>query len=128
MLRDVKSSYLIAEAVASALITPSTVNSASVDHSLANSASFFINVGAITGTVDVKVQYSDDNSVWTDEDGANGNDTAITQITASGSAQLNVVNPQGQYSRVVVVVAGTSANMSVVSVIGPLRSIIPTDL
>lgn len=128
MLRDIKSSYLMATAVASALIAASTVNSAMVDHSAGNSASYFIDVGAITGTVDAKVQYSDDGTSWTDEDGASKNDTAITQITATGSAQLNVVNPQGRYSRVVVTVGGTNANMSVVSVLGPLRTITPADL
>jgi len=127
MIRDVKSSYLIAEEIESALITPSTVNGASVDHSLANSASFFINVGAITGTVDAKLQYSDDGTGWTDEDGASNNDTAIVQLTATGDAQLNVVAPQGRYSRVVVTVGGTSANMSVVSILGQLRTIAPTD-
>lgn len=127
MLRDVKSSYVIAEGVAPQTIAAGVENSASVDHSKANSASFFVDIGAITGTLDMKLQYSDDDSAWTDEDGLSGNDTAIAQLTAVGSAQLNVVNPQGRYSRVVVTVGGTSAVASVTSVTGPLRTIIPAD-
>lgn len=128
MIRDIKSNTLIAAAIVAATITPSTVNSAQVDHGLANSVSFSINVGAITGTVDAKLQYSADGTTWVDEDGLSGNDTAIIQLTATGTAQLNVVNPQERYSRVVVVVGGTSAVMSVTSVMGPLRSVPAVDL
>jgi hypothetical protein len=127
MIRDVKSSYLLATTIASGLETTGDIQGASADHSMGNSASFFINVGAVTGTVDAKLQYSDDNTNWTDEDGASGNDMAIAQMTAAGSAQLNIVNPQGRYSRVLATVGGTNANMSVMSVLGPLRTIVPSD-
>lgn len=130
MLRDVKSSYTLAVALAAISQAAGTDNSAAVDHANANSASFFVNAGtfAAGATLDVKLQYSDDNSNWTDEDGASGNDTAVTQLTAAGSAQLNVVNPQGRYSRVVGVVAVDAVVYGVTSVTGPLRTITPTDL
>lgn len=128
MLKDVKSSYILAVGVASNLGTPATVNGAQVDHSMANSASFLIDVGAVTGTVDAKVQHSPDGTTWTDDDGASGNDTAIVQLTSAGNAQLNVVNPQARYSRCVVTIGGTNANYAVMNVSGPRRTIIPTDL
>jgi len=130
MLRDIKSSYMLAAALAATSQAAGTDNSASVDHSKANSVSFFINAGtfAASATLDAKLQYSDDNSAWTDEDGESGNDTSITQLTAAGTAQLNVVNPQGRYSRVVCVVGVDAVVYGVTSVLGPLRMIIPTDL
>jgi len=128
MIRDVKSSYVIAEAVQAQTIAAGTENGVQVDHSLGNSASYFVSVGAITGTVDMKIEHSEDGSSWVDDNGESGNDTSITQITASGTAQLNVVNPQARYSRAVVTVGGTSAVASVTSVMGPLRTITPNDL
>lgn len=130
MLRDVKSSYTLAAALAAISQVAGTVNSASVDHSLANSASFMLNAGTFgaSATLDAKLQYSDDNSNWTDEDGLSGNDTAVTQMTAAGISQLNVVNPQGRYSRVVATVAVAAVVFGVTSVLGPLRTITPTDL
>jgi len=128
MIRDVKSSYVIAGVIAAQTITVGDVESAVVDHSLANSASYFVSAGAVTGTVDMKLQWSDDLSTWTDDDGQSYNDVAMTQLSAPGTGQVNVVNPQGRYSRVSVTVGGTSAEMSVTSVAGPLRTIVPNDL
>lgn len=130
MLRDVKSSYTLAAALAAISQVAATVNSAQVDHANANSATFFINAGTFgaSATLDAKLQYSDNGTDWTDEDGLSGNDTAVTQMTAAGVAQLNVVNPQGRYSRVVATVAVAAVVFGVTSVLGPLRTIAPTDL
>lgn len=130
MLRDVKSSYVLAVSLAAISQVAAAVNGAAVDHSAANSASFFINAGTFgaSATLDAKLQYSDDGSSWTDEDGASGNDTAITQLTAAGSAQLNVVNPQGRFSRIVATVAVAAVVFGVTSISGPSRTITPTDL
>jgi len=128
MQRDIKSSYVVAVGLAAISQTAATVTSAAVDHSLGNSATFFINAGTIgaSGTIDMKLQHSPDNSAWTDDDGASGNDTAITQITAAGGAQLNVVNPQARYSRVAVTVAVAASVFGVTSIMGPLRTIVPS--
>ncbi len=123
MRRDVKSNYSVTTSIASNLATPATLNGVGLDVSLGLSASFYIDVGAITGTVDAKLQYSDDNSTWTDEDGLSGNSTAITQLTATGNAQLDVVRAQEKYYRVVAVVAGTSAQICVMAIAGPLKTI-----
>jgi len=128
MLRDVKSSYTLAAALAATSQAAGTDNSASVDHSLANSASFMINAGTFASgaKLNAKLQYSDDDSAWTDEDGASGNDTSITELSAAGVAQLNVVNPQGRYSRVVGVVTVDAVVYGITSVLGPLRTIDPS--
>ena len=125
MRNDVKSNYTLAEVIQSQTIAAGTVNGTMVDHALASSVSFLVSVGAITGTLDMKSQYSEDGAAWTDypaNDEAK-NDDVIVQITASGSGQLNVPNPRGRYTRVVVVVGGTSAVAAVVSVLGPLRHV-----
>jgi len=130
MLRDIKSGYTLAAALAATSQAVGTDNSASVDHSKANSASFMINAGtfAAGALLNAKLQYSDNDSDWTDEDGASGNDTSITELSAAGIAQLNVVNPQGRYSRVVAVVTVDAVVYGITSVLGPLRTVIPTDL
>lgn len=127
MIRDLKSSNEFAEAVAPQDAAAGTINSVSVDHSKANSATFFSMVSAVTGTVDMKLQYSDDNTTWTDDTGESGNNVAITQLSAAGVAQVDVFNPIERYSRAVVTVGGTSATLAVASVLGPLRSIGTSD-
>jgi hypothetical protein len=125
MKHDVGSNYTLAEAVASTESAVGAVNSASVDHADAPSVSFFISLGekGAAGTLDAKVQHSPDDSTWTDDDGASGNDTAIVQLTANGTAQLNVPNPQARYSRVVLTVGTNAVDCGVTSVLGPLRHV-----
>ena len=126
MRNDPGTNYTFAEAVAATTYSAGAENSAAVDHSTMPCVSFFLSVGVVgsSATVDMKLQYSDDNSTWTDEpDTTLGNDTAITQITAAGTAQIDVPNPRGRYSRVVVTVATADCDLGVVSVAGPKRHI-----
>lgn len=123
---DPGTNYTIAEALASQSYNAGAQNSAAVDHADAPCASFLISVGTVgsSATVDAKVQYSADNSTWTDEPDTNaGNDTAIIQITEAGTAQLDVPNPRARYSRVVVTVATAACVLGVTSVAGPKRSV-----
>lgn len=126
---DVKSNVSIVESVAAASYTAGAENGTAYDHSAASSVSFFISVGTVgaSATVDMKTQYSDNNSDWTDYGAADeaGNDNAITQITAAGTAVLHVPNPRGRYSRVVVTVATAACVLSVTGVASPLRHIAP---
>ena len=73
----------------------------------------------------MKSQYSDNDSTWTDYPAADeaGNDDAITQITAAGSALLHIPNPRGRYTRVVATTAVAASVVGVSSVLGPLRHI-----
>jgi len=124
MRLDPGSNYTIAEALAAKSYNAGAQNGASVDHANGPCASFLISVGTVgsSATVDAKVQYSDDDTNWTDEpDATAGNDTEITQITAAGSALLHVPNPRARYSRVVVTVATAACVLGVSSVLGPLR-------
>jgi len=128
MKGDPKSNYTIAEHIAAKSYSAGATNGTAVDHALAPSVSFLISVGTVgsSATVNAKVQYSDDNSTWTDEpDTTAGNDTAITEIDEAGSALLHVPNPRGRYSRVVSTVATAACVVGVVSVAGPKRHVAP---
>jgi len=126
MQNDVKSNYQLNESIAAASAAAGVVNGAAVDHAIGSSVSFFLSVGLVgaSATVDMKTQYSADGTTWNDYT-ANGsnNDLAITQLTAVGSAQLNIPNPVDRYSRVVVTVGTANCTLSVTSVLGPLRHV-----
>jgi len=121
---DLRSNFKPLTAVPSALIAAGSVDGVQVDCAQGHSVGFYFNVGAITGTVDAKLQYTDtDDATWIDDDGKSGNDTALTQITATGDAVLFVSVPRGKYARVVVTVGGTEAQVCVISLIGPLYDV-----
>jgi len=88
---------------------------------------FIIDVGVVgsSGTLDVKLQYSDNNSDWTDDTDTPGNDWTATQITATGISTINVGNPRGRYSRVSCTVAVANILFGVSGVLGPLRTVMP---
>lgn len=127
MRNDVKSNYTLAESHIAKSWAAAANNGVSVDHADAGSVSFLISVGTVgaSGTIDAKTQYSDDNAAWTDYPTADeaGNDDAITQITVAGSAQLDVPNPRGRYTRVIMTTAVAASVVSVISVLGPLRHV-----
>lgn len=93
--------------VAAALRTVGTVNSASLNASLSQ-LNVLVNVTAITGTLDVKVQWSHDGTNFGDAETAD----SFTQINATKvvSKRFTV---KGPYYRVTHTVGGTSANYSV---------------
>ncbi len=127
MKSDPGSNYTIATVETAESKAAAAHNSDSVDCSKAQSVAFLIDVGTVgsSATIDCKVQHSVDDSTWVDEVAGAGNDTAITQITSAGSAQLNVPNPRARYVRVVTTV-GTAASIAcVVAVSGPLLNIAP---
>jgi len=124
MRQDIGSNYTLAVGRAAVSTAASTVYSASVDHSLGQTAFFAVDVGVVgaSGTLDVSLQYSTDNSTWVDDTDTPGNDWAATQVTATGVTQINVGNPRARYSRVKCVVAVANVLFGVTSLVGPLRS------
>lgn len=129
MRNDPGSNYQFGEEVAAASNNTGDTNGNGVDHANGSAVSFFISVGDVgaSGTLDAKVQYAEasDFSDAVDDDGSTGNDSSITQLTAVGTAQLNVPNPRGRYSRVVLTVGANAVVAGVVSVLGPLRHVTP---
>jgi hypothetical protein len=128
MKRDVKSNFSLVESLAAVSRNTGDANSTSVDMSTAESASFLISVGSVgaAGTLAAKLQHSADGSTgWTDEVAGAGNDTAITTITAAGSATLHVVNPRRRYYRVATTVGANAVVFGVAGVAGPLKSVVP---
>ena len=127
MRNDIKSNYTFAESLPAISQVAGALMGAAVDHANGSSVSFLISVGTVgaSGTIDMKSQYSSDNVSWTDypaNDEA-GNDDAITQIVAAGSALLHIPNPRDRYSRIVATTAVAASVVGVSSVLGPLRHI-----
>ena len=127
MKNDPGSNMTIAAAVASDTYTDAATEGASVDHSTAPAVTFFISTTAVGTTLDMKTQYSSDDSSWTDYASGNaaGNDVSITQLDDAGSAKLDVPNPVSRYTRVLATSVG-ACEFCVVSVLGPLRSVVPS--
>jgi hypothetical protein len=100
---DVKSNVKISEGLASKQYSAGNRQTAVYDMSLYDSLSLFLSAGAFgaSATLDGKLQYSADGSTgWTDEpDTTYGNSTSMTQKTAAGTAQFNIVKPRARYYR-----------------------------
>ena len=128
MRLDPGTNYTIDESHAAKEYSVTTHEGVTVDHKGGDCVSFFISAGTIGSgsTIDVKVQYSDNDSDWTDEPNTDaGNDTSITQIVAAGDARLDVPNPRGRYSRVHLTVGAAASSLGIVSILGPLRYVAP---
>lgn len=126
MKMDIGSNFLVDEVAEAKEYSVATSYSDSIDHSLYPSAYYAISVGTVgsSGTIDMELQYSDDDSTWADYDGLSddgGNDTNITQITAAGNTYLNVPNPLYRYSRVKLTVGTAASTLCVYAVAGPKK-------
>lgn len=124
MKDDIKTNFDITVGVdADAAITATAHDSTVIDTRSYISAAFVFNAVDFntTGTLDGKLQMSDDGTTWVDEDGASGNDTAIAQKAAGdeGEHQLNVVNPQKRYYKAVWTVGTTTITGAAFEVAGP---------
>lgn len=120
---DVKDNIKLTAHVAAKSYAAGAVNGTSVDLTGFQNVSFFINAGDVgaAGTLDAKVQYSDDDANWTDETANTGNDTAIAQITAAGEARLHVPNPTHRYYRVVSTVGTNAVVFGITTALGGAR-------
>ncbi len=94
------------------------VNSASLRTQRCRHVDFFVLVGAITGTIDAKVQDSPDDSAWADLSPA----VAITQLAATDDDVLVVLSVKEgshrEYVRVVVTPTGGTTNLGGILAIG----------
>lgn len=123
MKSDPGSNYNIAELYAAASVAASTIYSDEMDHAKAQSGSYLISVGTYATSFVATLQHSPDNSVWTDEVAGAGNDISAT-LTEAGEAQIDVPNPRARYSRLKMVLGGTTV-LAVVGISGPLLNIDP---
>lgn len=123
MKLDPGTNFEIAEGLSAKARASGTYYTESVDHAKGQAAAFFLSAGTVGSTVDMALQYSDDDAAWSLEpDTTYGNGTAITQLTAAGTGQINAANPRARYSRCRVVSSGT-CEFGVVSVLGPKRHV-----
>lgn len=123
-MQAVKDNILLTTHIPALSHAVGVVDGTGVDLAGYGNVSFFINVGDVgagPGTLDAKLQYSDDNATWYDETGAGGNDTAIAQITAAGEARLHVPNPTHRYYRVEATVGVNAVVFGVTTAAGDAR-------
>lgn len=100
-----------------------TTTTTGLDHGLAPSVTYFISCGAHTGTaLTATLQHSDNNSDWTAEADTTAGNTVSLALTDVGSGTIKVPNPRARYSRLSIV-ADNTCTFSVVSALGPLRSV-----
>lgn len=121
MRMDIGSNFTVDEGLSALSRTAATYYTAAIDHANGPCGAFFISCGTFATSFVATLQYSDDNSTWTDEpDTTAKNDVSVT-LTEAGDGQIDVPNPRARYSRVKVVIGGTCV-FGVTSILGPKRS------
>jgi hypothetical protein len=129
MRNDPKSNMNFLEVYASADVAIGTIVTSAVNHGTqGRAATFQISAGSIaTDSFTATLQHSASGTTdWTDEVAGLGNDVSATVASPSGSAEIHVVNPREQYSRLKIVLQGQT-NISVNAVAGPKDRTIPPD-
>lgn len=123
MNNDLKSNSVATLVDASAsLAAAASRNATSVDLSNFGGAVFLVYVTNVNtgGTLTAKIQYSADDSTFTDEpDTVAGNSTVTATISAVGLTRLHVPSPRARYIRVRSTAATDAVVFSVISVAGP---------
>ena len=124
MKTDIETNYTIAVGLAPVSVAAGTDAGATIDHKLGPCAAVVFNLGAFASgaTITCKLQYSDDDSTWTDDDASSGNDAAV-KSTATGITTLNVPNPLGRYTRGYATVTTDAVVFGVVNIVGPLKHV-----
>lgn len=128
-METVKSNIKLTTHIAANSYAAGAQNGTAVDLSGFDDVSFFISVGSVgaAGTLDAKLQYSDDSVNWTDVTASTtpgesvGNDTSIAQITAAGEARLHVPNPVHRYYRVEATVGTNAVVFGITTALGGAR-------
>lgn len=106
------------------LAAAATSYSSSVDLSTGGGAMFLVNMSSVGtgGSITWTVQYSSDDSTFSDETSGAGNDTTGS-VSATGLTEINVGNPRARYVRLKAVGVVDATTFSVLSVKGPHRSV-----
>ena len=127
MKTDIGTNYTIAQGLAPVSVSAGTDAGASIDHASGPCGMFILNTGVFGSgaRITMKLQYSDDDTTFTDDDGSSGNDytTTLTDGSASDIATLNVPNPLGRYSRAYITVATDAVVCGVINQVGPLKHV-----
>ena len=129
MKMDYGTNFTTAQGLAPVSVAAGTDAGAAIDHATAPCGAFILETGAFGSgaRITMKVQYSNDNSTWSDDDGTSGNDYTTTLTDGTGGASvLNVPNPLGRYSRAYITVATDAVVCGVTNVLGPLRKVAPS--
>jgi hypothetical protein len=112
MQNTIRDNIDIIEVLAAEEHSVGSPTTASIDMSKYSAIHFYISAGTIgsSGTIDAKLQDSDDDSTYADITGK-----AITQITEAGTAYLYLDNPTSRYLDFVATVGTAASTFSVVA-------------
>lgn len=123
-MHDIKSNIKLVEHIAASSQSVGTVNGATLDLQGFTNASFLITCGTVgaSGTINAKIQHSDNGSTWTDSAVVDTGDTVvIAQKSAVFSDRLHVVKPTHRYYRVILTIGTAASVVGVVGVLGGSR-------
>ena len=127
MKTDIGTNYTITPGLAPVSVSAGTDAGASIDHASGPTGMFILNTGVFGSgaRITMKLQYSDDDTTYTDDDGSSGNDytTTLTDGSTLNIATLNVPNPLGRYSRAYITVATDAVVCGVLNIVGPLKHV-----
>jgi len=125
MKHDPGSNYAITEGLTALSRANSTYYTTAVNHATTGStAEFFLSCGEFDTSLVATVQYSSNNTDFTDQTDDGSGNTVSATLTDVGSAELAVPNPLAQYSRLKIVTGGTCV-FSVTNIAGPLEYVEP---
>ncbi|SDY23016.1 hypothetical protein [Thermoactinomyces sp. DSM 45892] len=123
-MHDVKSNLKLIEHIPAGSQSAGTVNGEPLDLQGFTNASFFISCGTVgaNGTVQAKIQHSDNGSKWTDSKLVDTGDTvSIPNQSAAFAERLHVTKPTHRYYRVVLTIGTATSVVGVMAVVGGAR-------
>jgi hypothetical protein len=123
-MHDIKSNIKISQHIAAASQAVGNADGTATDLAGFSNVSYLISCGTVgaSGTINAKVQYSNDGSTWVDATTAEtGEPVAITAKTAVFSDRLNITKPTKRFYRVRVAIGTAASVVSVTEVLGGAR-------
>ena len=124
MKNDFDTNWTTAVGLAPVSVSVGTDAGATVDQADGPCVAFIINNGAFASaaTITSKIQYSSDDSTWSDDDASSGNDAAVKD-TVTGITVLNCPNPLARYVRAYITVTTDAVVCGVINVVGPKKHV-----
>ena len=124
---DIGSNFTISEGLSALSRAADTYYTAAIDHKGGVKGAYFLSVGTFATSCVATLQHSSDDGdsdSFVDEADATYKNTVSVTLTTAGSGQIDVVNPRERYTRVKLVVGGTTVG-SITNIKGPLDAVYP---
>ena len=128
MDHDIGSNFTITDGLPALSRTVDTYYTASIDHKGGVKAAYHLSLGSFATSCVATLQHSSDDGdadAFVDEADATYKNTVSVTLTTAGEGEINVPNPRERYTRVKLVLGGTSV-ASITNIKGPLDAIYPS--